>query len=122
MSNHPIVHIEFSSLNREASAAFYQNLFGWQVRQIPEMDYATFDSGEGSVGGGFNPVHEQNPAGTVTVYVNTDDIRATLAQVVALGGKAISDPMPIPGVGLFAYFQDPTGNTLALLEPHMDQQ
>jgi predicted enzyme related to lactoylglutathione lyase len=52
------------------------------------------------------------------VYIATDDIKESLAKVEKLGGIVLSQPMPIPDVGLFAYFKDPTGNTLALLEAH----
>lgn len=119
MLNHPIVHIEISAKDREESGRFYHNLFGWEIKQMPEMDYATFITGDGSPGGGLNPVGEHNQAGTVMVYVNTDDIQDTLQKVEALGGQIVQPPQEIPGVGLFAYFKDPTGNTLALLQPDM---
>jgi uncharacterized protein len=124
MSKHPFVHIELSAKDREASGKFYNELFGWKIQQIPEMNYATFMTGdsEHELGGGLNPVSAESPAGTIIVYIGTDDIKASLNQVEKLGGKVLSQPMPIPGVGLFAFFKDPTGNTLALLEGHEDQK
>lgn len=113
MSQHPIVHIEISAHDREAAAQFYSQVFGWKVNQIPEMNYATFEA-EGGPGGGFNPVSPENPAGTVTVYISTDDIQATLADIVKAGGKVILPKTEIPNVGWFAFFEDPTGNRLAL--------
>jgi predicted enzyme related to lactoylglutathione lyase len=113
MSTHPIVHIEFSTQDREASAKFYSDLFGWQVEQIPEMNYATFTPGEG-VGGGFNPISDQSPAGTVVVYVGTDDIPGTLARAQSLGGKLVAPEAEIPGMGWFALFRDPSGNMVGL--------
>jgi predicted enzyme related to lactoylglutathione lyase len=118
MPKHPIVHIELSAKDREASGKFYHDLFGWEIQQMPEWNYATFSTGEGSPGGGLNPITPENPAGTILVYINTDDIQASLRQVESLGGIVVSQPMPIPDVGLFALFKDSTGNTLALLEPH----
>ncbi len=114
MSKHTIIHVEFSTSDREASGKFYSELFGWKVQQIPEMNYATFDTGEG-VGGGLNPVQEGYPAGTVAVYVQSDDIEATLEKAEALGGKTIVPKSEIPGVGWFAFFADPTGNQIGLL-------
>jgi predicted enzyme related to lactoylglutathione lyase len=113
MSNHPIVHIEFSSTDREAAAKFYSELFGWKVEQIPQMNYATFDDGRG-LGGGFNPVTEGNPPGTVCVYIQSDDIEADLAKAEKLGGKTIQHKMEIPMTGWFGLFADPTGNTVGL--------
>jgi predicted enzyme related to lactoylglutathione lyase len=103
-----------------AAAKFYSDLFGWKVEQIPEMNYATFEA-EGGPGGGFNPITSGNPAGTVTVYIDTDDIERDLARIEKLGGEILMHKTEIQGVGWFAMFKDPTGNQLALytdLHPH----
>ena len=120
MSKHSIAHIEFSTKDREASGKFFAELFGWQVQQIPEMNYATFDTGEG-VGGGLNPVQENFPAGTIAVYVHTDDIDATLAKAEQLGGKILVPKSEIPDVGWFAFFKDLSGNQIGLLTMLPDQ-
>ena len=113
MSKHPIVHVEFSTKDRQASGKFYADLFGWKVEQMPQMNYATFESGDG-VGGGFSPIMENNPAGTTVVYIDTDDIEASLADVKRLGGKMEVPKTEIPGMGWFAIFTDPTGNKVGL--------
>ena len=113
MSNHPIVHIEFSAENRESTGEFYANLFGWEVQQIPEMNYATFGSQEG-LGGGFNPYSESAPAGTTVVYIGTDDIPSTLQEIEKAGGKALVPKTEIPGMGWFAFFEDISGNRVGL--------
>ena len=43
----------------------------------------------------------------VTIYVAVED----------LGGTSLVPPTPIPGVGSFALFQDPEGNTIGILHP-----
>ncbi|MBT3391091.1 MAG: VOC family protein [Chloroflexi bacterium] len=113
MSKHPIIHIEFSAADREAAGQFYNSVFDWKIQQMPEMNYATFTA-KGGPGGGFNPVSEENPAGTTLIYISTDDIPATLAQIEKHGGTSIVPETEIPGVGWFAVFKDPTGNTVAL--------
>ena len=113
MSKNNIVHIEFSTLDREASAKFYGDLFGWKTEQMPEMNYATFDT-EAGLGGGFSQVQADNPVGTVLVYVDTDDIEATLAKIDKLGGKSLVPKTEIPGIGWFGIFADPTGNKVGL--------
>jgi predicted enzyme related to lactoylglutathione lyase len=114
MSKHPIVHIEFSAEDGAAAARFYGELFGWKTEHIPEMNYTTFESGEGSPGGGFNPLGEQVKAGDIYVYVQTDDIEASLAKAESLGGKTAVPKTEIPNVGWFALFTDPTGNVVGL--------
>jgi predicted enzyme related to lactoylglutathione lyase len=113
MSDHPIVHIEFSTQNCEATGNFYSNLFGWKVQQMPEMNYAMWEA-PGGLGGGFNPVGDNNPAGTVLVYVGTDDIEASLTKAQSLGAKVLAHKTEIPNFGWFGIFLDPDGNQVAL--------
>lgn len=110
------MHIEFSAQDREAAGKFYHDLFGWKISQLPEMDYATFDTGK-NVGGGLNPVNDSNPAGTVLVYVGTDDIDSSLAKAESLGGKIVTPKTEIPNTGWFGFFSDPTGNLIGLYTP-----
>lgn len=117
MSQHPIVHIEISARDREAAGKFYSEVFGWKVQQLPEMDYATFEA-EGGPGGGFNPVENDQPA-PVMVYINTDDIDATLQKIQESGGKLVRAKDDVPGMGQFVFFSDPSGNVLALWQTSM---
>lgn len=110
---HPIVHIELSAHDRETAARFYSEIFGWKVEQVPQMNYATFEA-EGGPGGGFNPVSEQYPAGSVLVYIGTEDIESSLRRIESLGGKTLVPKTEIPNIGWFAIFSDPTGNRVGL--------
>ena len=121
MPAHPIVHIEFSASDRQAAGKFYAELFGWKVQQMPEMNYATIDTGQTGIGAGLNPVQENYPAGTVIVYIHSDDIDATLARVQELGGKILVPKSEIPGVGWFGMFADPSGNQVGLLKDISNQ-
>ncbi|MCP4423939.1 MAG: VOC family protein [Chloroflexi bacterium] len=114
MSKHPIVHIEFSAADRREAADFYSGVFGWEMQHVEEMNYTMFGTGEGELGGGLNPVSEQNPAGTLAVYIGTDDIEATLAKIEANGGQTVVPKTEIPQTGWMAFFKDPTGNMVGL--------
>jgi predicted enzyme related to lactoylglutathione lyase len=113
MSKRNVVHIEIPAANVQSAAQFYENLFGWKMEHVPEFDYTMWGDGAG-YGGGFNKLSEENPAGQVLVYIDSDDIEADLRQVEKLGGTVITPKTEIPGTGWFALFKDPTGNTLAL--------
>lgn len=113
MSKHPIVHIELSAHDRTEAARFYSTLFDWKTQDMPEANYATFDPGT-PPGGGFNTVSDQVKAGDVYIYVQTDDIEATLAKAESLGGKTLQPKTEIPNTGWFALFSDPTGNIVGL--------
>ncbi len=116
MARHEIVHVELPSQDWQAAGRFYSELFGWKINPMPELNYATFDPGDGR-GGGF-PIAdgEVNLPGAVLIYVDTDDIEASLAQAEALGGTTVVPKTEIPGMGWFAVFTDPTGNRIALFQ------
>ncbi|MBI3160741.1 MAG: VOC family protein [Chloroflexi bacterium] len=113
---HAIVHIEISAKDRGAMKKFYGDVFGWEFTDYDEMNYTTF-AAEGGAPGGFNPVTDENPAGTITPYINTPDIADTIQKIKAAGGEVLMEPMAIPTVGDFVMFKDPSGNLMALLQP-----
>lgn len=113
MSKRNIVHVEIPAANVEGAGRFYQELFGWKLQHMPEMNYTMWESSDGS-GGGFTEISPENPVGQVLVYIHSDDIEADLKNVEKLGGKILRQKTEIPGNGWFGVFQDPTGNTLAL--------
>jgi len=118
--SHKFVHIELSTRDQKESGAFYSKVFGWALQEFPDMNYTTFTPGEGEVGGGFNPISDNQPAGTVMAYIHTDDLADTLEKVKANGGEVLLESYDIPGVGTMATFKDPSGNTLSLLQPAED--
>lgn len=114
MTSHPIVHVEIPASDVEAAGRFYRALFGWDVQHMAAYDYSTF-AGDGGPGGGFPRVDGQLYApGRVLVYVDTDDIDASLARAAELGGRTVAPRTEIPGIGWFAVFADPSGNHVAL--------
>ena len=120
MSKHPVVHFEFSSNKPEADAKFYSELFGWEFQHMPEMNYAMFNPG-GGPGGGLNQVTDGFPAGTLAIYIGTEDINASLANVEKLGGKTLVPRTEIPGMGHYAVFSDLTGNKVGLFEARTER-
>ncbi|MBN2386645.1 MAG: VOC family protein [Anaerolineales bacterium] len=113
MTKRNIVHIEIPAANVEEAARFYQDLFGWKIQAVPEMEYTMWEPAEGP-GGGFSPLGEQVRPGDMMVYVDSEDIETDLARVEALGGHVMVPKTEIPNTGWFATFKDPTGNTVAL--------
>lgn len=120
MSTHKFVHVELSSANAEAMKKFYGDAFNWEFMDFPEMQYTTFRTGEGGLGGGLSQVSENNPAGTVLLYIHTDDLAASVQAVKDAGGTVVMESFEIETVGTMALFTDPSGNQLALLQPAME--
>jgi predicted enzyme related to lactoylglutathione lyase len=111
-----IVHVELSAKDRKALSQFYADVFGWEIEHMDEMNYSTFKAGDG-VGGGFNPVTDENPAGSVIIYIGTDNVGESLKTVEAAGGSVVSPEMDIMGTGKFGLFRDPGGNLVGLFSP-----
>lgn len=113
MSDHPIVHIEIPAADVKAASEFYAQVFGWQIDHSME-NYPMF-AAEGGPGGGFTQLSDPgHSVGRPLLYLGTDDIEASLADVEAHGGKTLQPKMEIPHVGWFAIFADPAGNAIAL--------
>ncbi len=112
-----IVHIEIPSANREATAKFYSELFGWEYEHTEQpVPYTTFRTG--SVAGGFTEPRDDFKVGQPLLYIESDDIAADLKRIEALGGKKLwADPLDMPTIGTMTVFADPTGNPMALFKP-----
>ena len=120
MGAHPVVHFEIGAHDVDAQAGFYSELFGWDTATF-DPGYRTIEAPDGvGIGGGIMALSDDMP-NYVTVYVQTDELEATLATAVALGGRELVPPTPIPQVGRFALFADPEGQTIGLIEPTGDR-
>ncbi|MGD8458108.1 MAG: VOC family protein [Anaerolineales bacterium] len=115
MTVQKVVHIEFSAQDPKSLGKFYADLFGWKTEYSEEMDYVMFDGGDGP-GGGFPKLTEDFPAGTVIVYISTDDVDASLSIAESLGAKIITPKTEIPMMGWFGLFADPTGNVVGVFQ------
>lgn len=114
MSKRNIVHVEIPAASVEAAGQFYQELFGWKLQPMPEMNYTMWEAEGSDSSGGFPLASADSPAGQVLVYIASDDIDEDLDKVKELGGRVLREKTEIPGMGWFGIFQDPTGNVLAL--------
>lgn len=107
-----ICHIEMYAADGAAAARFFGELFGWgTLATMPQ--YMAFDPGAG-VGGVFQ---SHTPATPALAYLYATDVGAKLAEIEAAGGRRMGEPMQMPGVGCFGYFNDPSGNSMGLIGP-----
>lgn len=111
---------ELASPDLDASAAFYRDLFGWDISPIEDspQPYLTIGNGEAMNGG----IREAMPPGTPPhwlVYFGTDDVDASVASAGELGATALLSPMDI-AMGRIAILQDPQGAVFALFAGDLD--
>ena len=119
-----VVHFEIPADDVARAKEFYRSVFDWQLQDMPEMDYTIVQTtavGEdqmptapGAINGGLMRRSQDTPSPVLTIDVESID--QALGQVEAAGGKVVRPRTEIPGMGAFAYFTDPEGNTLGLWE------
>lgn len=110
----PVVHFEIGCRDRATTTEFYSQLFGWSIAERGPASVITTGADQGINGHITSLGHE--PYHYTTFYVEVADIPAALAKAESLGGKKILGPIPIPS-GTFAWFSDPDGNTVGLVQP-----
>lgn len=118
----PVVHFEIGVKDLDKAQKFYGPLFGWEFQGFGPQTAMVMNLGpygekktEG-IGGHLNSLGHP-PHQYVTFYAQVDNLESMLAQVAKLGGKTVVPPQEVPGMGHFAWFQDPEGNCVGLWKP-----
>lgn len=113
-ANGKICYLEIPATDIQASAAFYQAVFGWRVRQRGDGSTA-FDDGVGEVSGTW--VLGRPPASQtgLLVYIMVDSVAATIGLIEANGG-VIAQPVGADAPEITARFRDPAGNIFGLYQ------
>lgn len=109
--SHPVVHFEIGCRDLAKTRQFFSDLFGWKV----EGPASSVPAGSGGIAGHLTSLGHE-PHHYTIFYVEVEDIRTYLDKATALGGKVVVPPVKIP-TGTFAWFSDPEGNTIGLLQP-----
>ena len=88
LGNGKICYLEIPTDDVERSAAFYEAVFGWQLRRRGDGALA-FDDGVGQVSGTWRLGRPPSTGAGLLVYVMVDDVEATMAAVGAHGGTIV---------------------------------
>jgi uncharacterized protein len=116
-----VVHFEIPFDDGNRARAFYSEAFGWDVAEMPEMDYTMVSTGPtedagptepGFVNGGMAQRGDSFTAPTVVIDVA--DIDEALKKIEGLGGATLLTKTPVGDMGFSAYFRDPEGNAVGL--------
>jgi len=118
----PAVMFEILAANQAKLAAFYSQVFGWKLQYDKEgYGYVHFPAAPRALMGGLG---QAQPGVTgwgkgITFYLEVANLEATLATVVASGGKVAVKPVSIDGYH-FAMFEDPEQNLIGIILPFSD--
>jgi predicted enzyme related to lactoylglutathione lyase len=124
-----VVHFEIHASEPQRLIDFYGELLGWRFEQFGDVPYWTIDTGEGSIGmdspgmginGGLaqreGPAPDAGaPVNGCTVVIGVDDVDASMARALELGGAESVPAEDLQGVGRVGYLRDPDGNVFGLI-------
>ena len=112
----PVVHFEIGCRDSEQTRAFYRQLFDWETEPYGPASHTIRTGSDKGIQGHITSLGHE-PHHYTMFYVQVEDIPAHLTKIESLGGRTLIPELPIPGVGHFAWFADPDGNTVGLLKP-----
>lgn len=115
MPHGDITHLDIPVSDTERAKAFYGDLFGWRIAELPGFEgYPMWQAPNRVSGGGLAPREEgfTQPRS----YVEVDSIDETLARAVERGATVVMEKAPISPTSAWAVLTDPDGNTIGLYE------
>ena len=97
------------------ATAFYSSLLGWTTSAF-SPEYSLFNKEGQGVGGLMKTPQPGMPAQWVA-YITVEDVDATAAKAVELGGKIVLSPLDVPNVGRIAVLLDPQNAPIGIFKP-----
>jgi uncharacterized protein len=110
---HAFGHIEIPTTNIEKAKKFFGTVFGWTFTFVPEIDYTLLHTGK-HPNGGFEVVKRIPKKGQVNIYIESEDIDATLTVIRKARGKVVRKKTSVGSMGWRALFATPDGVLLNL--------
>jgi predicted enzyme related to lactoylglutathione lyase len=112
--NGKICYIEMAAIDVAASASFYKNVFGWNVRTRGDGN-TSFDDTVGEVSGTWRTDRKPATEVTMLVYIMVFDMEDAMQKVIEHGGKIVQ-PVGMDLPEITARFSDPAGNVFGLYQ------
>lgn len=112
----PVVHFEIRGRDPKRLAAFYRELFGWNINEPDPTGIMRFPAGSGGPEGGIGGHIRAADAPGVSVFVQVLDLDETLRKAEEMGGRALMQPFDVPGGPTIAQMADPEGNLVGLVK------
>src|SRR5260221_466956 len=129
MSKNPVVHFEMPYKDVKRVKEFYSKAFGWGMTalgadmggyvtaQTAETDENRMVKTPGTINGGFYDLNMTNASTAPSVVISVDNLDEAIQSIKDAGGKILREPEEIPGIGMWASFEDSEGNRVSVLQP-----
>jgi uncharacterized protein len=120
VSDHPVFrpggisYLRIPATDPQASADFYEAVFGWAVRR--DRKDPAFEDGTGHVIGHFRSDHQVAGEAGVRPYVFVENLDESLEKARAKGAEVMTEPYP-EGDLWVALILDPAGNAVGIWQP-----
>ena len=109
-----ICYLEIPAIDILESAQFYQQVFGWHIRQRNDGSTA-FDDTTGEVSGTWVPGRPASIDPGLLVYIMVASAATTIEAIIAAGGEIVQLVNPDERE-VYALFRDPAGNILGIYQ------
>lgn len=113
----PVTAFQIVTSEPDREAEFYASLLGWSIDRDNALGHRRVSTGSSEgIAGGIWPAPPE--AGSfVQLFVEVDDVGATVERAEELGARVIIPPQHTPEGDEMAVIHDPAGIPLALIRP-----
>jgi hypothetical protein len=112
-------HLAINADDVQRAKGFYESVFGWRFEPWGPPDYYQVNNAGEGFRGALQERRELKPGAKMLGFEATlgvKDIQATIAVVEAAGGRILTRPFYIEGVGRLVYFEDTEGNLVGAMQ------
>jgi len=116
-----VQHFEIPADDMARAKKFYSSVFGWEIKDVPGMEYAMADSVKtdenrqpvGGTNGGIIKRNSTN-ASVTSITITVDDADEAVKKVLKAGGKLLKEKQKFLAIGYVAYIKDTEGNVVGI--------
>jgi uncharacterized protein len=110
-----VVQWQIVAQDADGVARFYGSLFDWKISKHNALGYREVKSANGrGIDGGVWPSPPNGP-NMVQLFVEVDDVDATIAKATSLGAKVIVPKSALPDGDVMAILLDPAGLSFGVM-------
>jgi uncharacterized protein len=114
-----LTHFEIYGPVPETLVEFYQNVFGWQVEEMPGLNYWRIQIGATET----KPLHGGLTYSAIPdlngflLYVNVASMDETVAKILTMGGSIVRPKTAVPRTAWVTIVADPAKNIFGIWQP-----
>lgn len=120
MAHGDITHVEIPVKDIARARAFYSEIFGWDISDVPGFENYPMWRAPNQISGGALVLQEEGFTQPRSV-IEVDSIEAALATAERLGGSVVMAKTAIDETSSWALFIDPDGNSIGVYEGPADE-